>query len=99
MSILGGGLAGVMNPVQGIGQGVISGVGELTDDNQPNQEATTPIGTMPTNIAKAAVPNDVQNDVTLNSSQPTIDANAQEKWKSMTGQSTDDQAKTMLGIA
>jgi len=105
--------AGIINPVSGIVGGVAAGAGDIAKNQEENSGKeneptnTTALGTIPNsvnNTTKVAQPNDTTADVPLNPSYgaPTVSPGAQNRWKAMTGQSgesTDDQAKTMLGIA
>lgn len=113
LSILIGAGTGAISPVTGIASGVMAGAGDMKQGQEENsgQENeptnTTALGTVPNsvnNTTKVAKPNDTTADVPLNPSYgaPTVSPGAQNRWKAMTGQpgeSTDDQAKTMLGIA
>lgn len=113
LSILMGAGAGAINPVSGIAGGVIAGAGDVMENQEENSgkenepQNTTALGTIPNsvnNTTKVAQPNDTTADVPLNPSygKPTVSPDAQNRWKTMTGQegqSTDDQAKSTLGIA
>tara|TARA_R110001599_G_scaffold182047_3_gene374977 strand:+ start:242 stop:667 length:426 start_codon:yes stop_codon:yes gene_type:complete len=105
--------AGIMNPASGILGGFSAGAGDISKNQEENSGKeneptnTTALGTIPNsvnNTTKVAQPNDITADVPLNPSygKPTVSPDAQNRWKTMTGQegqTTDDQAKSMLGIA
>ena len=105
MGILAGAGTGAINPVKGISSGVLTAAEELTDSGEtPSNDNTTKqsaVGKTPTAITSpnpqyAGNGNGVNNSLNPAFGQPSINQQTQDVVSN--AMSSDDQAKTMLGL-